>query len=78
MRARLAALAGGILMVAGGSAPAHHSFTIFDTQHPLELTGTVQDFRFASPHSLILLEVKGADGKNTIWTLEGASPFGPV
>jgi hypothetical protein len=75
MRARLAALtAGGVLMAAVGAAPAHHSFTVFDTQHPLELTGTVQEFRFASPHSLILLEVKGENGKTTIWTLEGASP----
>jgi hypothetical protein len=74
MRARLAALmAGGILVGAITPAPAHHSFTVFDTQHPLELTGTVQEFRFTSPHSLILLEVKGTDGKHTIWTLEGAS-----
>jgi hypothetical protein len=76
MRARLAALAvGGILAAAvGNPAGAHHSFTIFDTQHPLELTGTVQEFRFASPHALILLDVKGKDGKSTIWTLEGTSP----
>jgi hypothetical protein len=75
MRARLAALlAGGITMAAASPAPAHHSFTVFDTQHPLELIGTVQEFRFASPHSLILLEVKGQDGKSTVWTLEGASP----
>ena len=75
MRARLAALmVGGVLAAAGSPAPAHHSFTVFDTQHPLELTGTVQEFRFASPHTLILLDVKGRDGKSTIWTLEGASP----
>ena len=75
MRARLAgSIAAGILILAISSAPAHHSFTVFDTQHPLELTGTVQEFRFASPHSLILLEVRGEDGKHTIWTLEGASP----
>jgi Family of unknown function (DUF6152) len=75
MHARLAVLmAGGVLMAAASAAPAHHSFTVFDTQHPLELIGTVQEFRFASPHSLILLEVKGQDGKSTVWTLEGASP----
>jgi hypothetical protein len=74
MRARLAALTAYVLIGASGPAPAHHSFTVFDTQHPLELTGTVQEFRFASPHSLILLEVKGEDGKTATWTLEGASP----
>jgi len=75
MRSRLATLmVGGALIATANPAPAHHSFTVFDTKHPLELTGTVQEFRFASPHSLILLDVKGADGKSTIWTLEGASP----
>ena len=73
MRARVAALATGVLM-AGGPALAHHSFTIFDTQHPLELAGTVQEFKFTSPHAVILLEVRGEDGKTTIWSLEGASP----
>ena len=74
MRTRLAVLAGGILMAAGSSVPAHHSFTIFDTQHPLELTGTVQEFRFTSPHSFIILAVKAPDGSPMIWSLEGASP----
>jgi len=74
MRARPAVLMAGGILLAASPAPAHHSFTVFDTQHPLELIGTVQEFRFASPHSLILLEVKGKDGKSTVWTLEGASP----
>jgi len=75
MSARLAAFAvATALMAASGSAWAHHSFTIFDTLHPLELQGTVQEFKFTSPHSVILLEVRGDDGKTTIWNLEGASP----
>lgn len=74
MSARLAAGAAAALLAAGSPAPAHHSFTIFDTQHPLELTGTVQAFRFSSPHAVIVLEVKGVDGKTTIWNLEGTSP----
>ena len=74
MRAGMAALAAGGMLMASGLASAHHSFTIFDTQHPLELSGTVQDFRFTSPHAVILLEVRGEDGKVTVWSLEGASP----
>jgi hypothetical protein len=74
MSARLAAGAAAALLAAGSLAPAHHSFTIFDTQHPLELTGTVQEFRFSSPHAVIVLEVKGVDGKTAIWNLEGTSP----
>jgi hypothetical protein len=74
MRARLVAGAAAALMAAASPAAAHHSFTIFDTQHPLELTGTVQAFRFSSPHAVIVLEVKGDEGKTTIWNLEGTSP----
>ena len=72
----LATLAAGALAVAaaGSAARAHHSFAVFDIQHPLELRGTVQEFRFTSPHSYILLEVKGADANPVVWSLEGNSP----
>ena len=61
-------------MVAGGAAWAHHSFAMFDQDHPMELQGTVQEFKFTSPHTFVLLEVKGSDGSPTVWNLEGASP----
>jgi hypothetical protein len=69
-----ALLLGGVMMATGSVALAHHSFAVFDTQHPLELQGTVQEFKFTSPHAFIVLEVKGDDGTTTIWNLEGASP----
>jgi hypothetical protein len=69
-----AVVVGGVMMAAGNAALAHHSFAVFDTQHPLELQGTVQQFKFTSPHTFIVLEVKGDDGTTTIWNLEGASP----
>jgi hypothetical protein len=69
-----AVLAGGAMLAAGHAALAHHSFAVFDIEHPLELQGTVQQFRFTSPHTFIVLEVKGADGSIAIWNLEGASP----
>jgi hypothetical protein len=75
MSKRLAAvLAGGVMLAAGPAALAHHSFAVFDIEHPLELRGTVQQFKFTSPHTFIVLEVKGDDGSTMIWTLEGASP----
>ncbi len=74
MSARLAfVLLSGTLLVAGRPAYAHHSFAVFDTQHPLEIRGTIRQFKLTSPHSTIVLEVKGDDGSVTIWTLEGAS-----
>jgi hypothetical protein len=67
-------LAGGAVLAAGNAALAHHSFAVFDIEHPLELQGTVQQFKFSSPHTFIVLEVKGDDGTTTTWNLEGASP----
>ena len=68
------ALAGAAVVAFTGIAVAHHSFAMFDTDHPMDLTGTVQEFKFTSPHTFILLQVKGDDGATTVWNLEGASP----
>jgi hypothetical protein len=73
-RLSLAVLAGVAMITTGGAVMAHHSFAMFDTDHPMELTGTVQEFKFTSPHTFILLQVKGDDGATTVWNLEGASP----
>src|SRR6202140_1120836 len=67
-------IAGAAFVAASGAALAHHSFAMFDQDHPMELQGTVTEFKFTSPHSFILLEVKGTDGSPTTWNLEGASP----
>ena len=69
-----ALLAGVALIVTSGAVLAHHSFAMFDQEHPMELSGTVQEFKFTSPHTFVLLEVKGTDGSSTVWNLEGASP----
>ena len=47
---------------------------MFDIDHPRELQGTVQQFKFSSPHTFIVLEVSASDGTIMIWNLEGASP----
>jgi hypothetical protein len=75
MKRRLVAFTvGAAFVAASGAALAHHSFAMFDQDHPMELTGTVTEFKFTSPHTFILLEVKGSDGSATVWNLEGASP----
>jgi hypothetical protein len=58
----------------GGTAWAHHSFAMFDSEHPIELVGKVTEFKFTSPHTFILLETKAPDGAAVIWNLEGGSP----
>jgi Family of unknown function (DUF6152) len=67
----LAALAWAI---GAGAALAHHSFAIFDAEHPIEVSGVVKEFRFVSPHTLLILEVKGKDGATAEWMLEGGAP----
>lgn len=57
-----------------GAAAAHHSFAMFDQEHPLELSGVVKEFKYTSPHSFIVLEVKDKDGNAEAWNLEGGSP----
>jgi hypothetical protein len=60
-------------MALGGAAIAHHSFAMFDQENPIDLAGAVQEFKFTSPHTFILLKVN-KDGKDVVWNLEGASP----
>jgi Family of unknown function (DUF6152) len=75
MKRQWLAFAAAAALVAGsGAALAHHSFAMFDQDHPMELSGTVTEFKFTSPHTFVLLDVKGADGADTVWNLEGASP----
>jgi hypothetical protein len=67
-------LAGIALVLAASSAPAHHSFSMFDFSLSTELEGTVQEFRYTNPHTMLLLKVKGQDGKIATWNLEGMGP----
>jgi hypothetical protein len=61
-------------LAAAEAAQAHHSLAMFDQEHPIEIAGTVVEFRYMSPHSFILIEVKEPDGDSTVWNLEGPSP----
>jgi Family of unknown function (DUF6152) len=57
-----------------GVAFAHHSYAMFDTEHPIYLIGTVKDFKYTAPHSYIILVVKNEDGTTRAWNLEGGAP----
>ena len=69
-----ATLAGLAFALTTGAALAHHSFAMFDMEHPIEISGTVKEFKFVSPHTLLIVEVKGEDGEVKDWTLEGGAP----
>ena len=58
------------------SAPAlaHHSFAMFDQKNGVEMVGVVREFRYVSPHTFIIIDVKQEDGTVESWSLEGVSP----
>jgi len=75
MRRRLCVVLTSAAAIAmAGATMAHHSFAMFDQENPIELEGIVQEFKYTSPHTFILLQVKGPDGSVTVWNLEGATP----
>ena len=75
MRRHFLALPAGLAMAAMTvAAAAHHSIAVFDQAHPIELVGTVREFRFTSPHAFILLEVLDKESHKVVWNLEGDSP----
>jgi len=53
---------------------AHHSGAMFDATREVTLTGTVKEFQYTNPHSWLLVDVKGADGKVTTWGFEAEGP----
>ena len=75
MKTKLAVLVGAALCgVAMNGAQAHHSFAMFDALHPMEIAGTVKEFRFVSPHTILVVTVTGKDGVAKDWILEGGAP----
>jgi hypothetical protein len=75
MRNRIATLL--IAVAAGATAVpvmAHHSGAMFEEKKEVTLTGVVKEFQFTNPHSWLLVDVKGPDGKMTTWGFEAEGP----
>src|SRR5207249_10218370 len=63
------------LLLAVVRVGAHNAFAAeFDINRPLKLEGTVTKWQVTNPHSWILMDVKGPDGKVVPWAIEGGSP----
>src|SRR5258708_38910200 len=75
MKSQFAALLVGTAFLAmGAPASAHHSFAMFDALHPKEISGTVKELRFVSPHTILIVAVKADDAIAQDWLLEAGAP----
>ena len=73
--ARLSLALVAALLMAVATMSAHHSFAAeFDATRPVKFQGTVIKMEWINPHPWIHIEVKGPDGKATVWMIETAAP----
>ena len=61
-------------LIVAAPALAHHSGTMFDEAKTVTLEGVVKEFQYTNPHSWLLVDVTGADGKVTTWGFEAEGP----
>ncbi len=68
-------LIGTAALLATVPALAHHSFFAqFDSNAPVELSGTITGVEWRNPHIWVSLAVENADGSVTNWRCEGGAP----
>jgi hypothetical protein len=71
-----AAFCAALILGAAGAGPAlaHHSFSMFDSEHQKKMIGTVKEFNWTNPHVYILLSSADASGVVKDFTVECANP----
>ena len=62
------------LLFNSGSAFAHHGTANYDMTKVVTVKGTITDFQFINPHTLILFDVKNDKGVIEHWQAEATSP----
>lgn len=53
---------------------AHHSGAMFEKEKTITVEGVVKEFQYTNPHSWLLVDVTGKDGKVTTWGFEAEGP----
>ena len=73
LKAILCGVSVGSLGLATGPVSAHHSFSMFDYQHPTRWEGVVEKFMWVSPHVQIIFTATDPQHHGH-WQVEGAAP----
>ena len=71
---RRTAMVAAAALIAVATAPAHHSFTMFDMTKRITLVGTVTAFEWSNPHAYIEIDIPGEAGELKHWSIELGSP----
>jgi hypothetical protein len=67
------ALAATALLLGPSAVLAHHGAATFDTVGEITLKGTVTEWVWSNPHSILRLDVKGEDGTVKNWSVATAN-----
>lgn len=62
------------LLIAAGSALAHHGTAAYDTKNLVTVKGTMTEFRFVNPHVQLYFDVKNDKGETDRWQAELTAP----
>jgi len=62
------------LLSQAATAPAHHSFSMFDQTKQVTLSGVVTAFEWTNPHAYIEIDVPDPNGTVKHWSVEMGSP----
>ena len=64
---------GVALLMSPALVVAHHGAATFDTVGEITIKGTVTEWVWSNPHSILRLEVKSADGTVKTWSVASAN-----
>ena len=64
----------GALIITVVPGLAHHSAAMFEPTKTITVEGVVKEWQLTNPHSWLLVEVTGKDGKPVVWGFEAEGP----
>ena len=67
-------IAAAALLILTASVGAHHGVAVYDSSRTITFMGTVSEYHFANPHTIIYVDVKDRNGTVEKWQGELTSP----